>query len=176
MMAWFRNSLIVATITTVLTLVTNILAAYPLAQHALPRPQDRAADHPVDISAARRDSAGAALPGHDQIQAGQHLFQYRRARLRQRIRRLLDDAILPDYPGGIGRSRSTGWLQPLRSALAPLHPAEQAGHRHGRYLHLRPQLERLLSGRSSSATRTPPAPCRSAWRSSLDGGYPCALA
>ena len=32
MMAWFRNSLIVATITTVLTLVTNILAAYPLAR------------------------------------------------------------------------------------------------------------------------------------------------
>ena len=32
MLQWFRNSLIVATITTVLTLVTNILAAYPLAR------------------------------------------------------------------------------------------------------------------------------------------------
>ena len=32
MMAWFRNSLIVAVITTALTLVTNILAGYPLAR------------------------------------------------------------------------------------------------------------------------------------------------
>ena len=32
MLLWFRNSLIVATITTVLTLATNILAAYPLAR------------------------------------------------------------------------------------------------------------------------------------------------
>ena len=32
MLQWFRNSLIVATITTALTLVTNILAAYPLAR------------------------------------------------------------------------------------------------------------------------------------------------
>ena len=32
MLQWFRNSLIVATITTVLTLATNILAAYPLAR------------------------------------------------------------------------------------------------------------------------------------------------
>ena len=45
MLQWFRNSLIVATITTVLTLATNILAAYPLAQDALPRPQDCPAYH-----------------------------------------------------------------------------------------------------------------------------------
>ena len=32
MIQWYRNSLIVATITTVLTLATNILAAYPLAR------------------------------------------------------------------------------------------------------------------------------------------------
>ena len=32
MLQWFRNSLIVATITTALTLATNILAAYPLAR------------------------------------------------------------------------------------------------------------------------------------------------
>ena len=144
MLQWFRNSLIVATITTALTLATNILAAYPLARM---RFRGRKIVLLIILSTFLLPGEILLVPlflGMIKFKLANTYFSIAVPAAANAFGVFLMTQFFLTIPVELEEAGPLGRLQPLGFALAHLHPTEQAGHRHRRHLHLRPQLERFL--------------------------------